>query len=170
MSSSPNQGVKDVKFFADRLRKDVPDCTQEPHSEMLLVAMVLDMIVYQKRLESNGARRHYAVVKSQPGSSPIVLYVINAPTRELAFCIMCLDACKDDEEDSEDIDLEDVRLKDPEYKTLDIVAILKDVGDRAGWDVTRLWSALVSFCECGDIEPYSIVPATERLCSFADLE
>ena len=179
--SSTAETLKDAKFFTDRLRKSVPDVREEPYSRLFLVATVIDTIIFQKRQDMKGVRNHFAVVKNDPESSsdPLVLYVITAPDKELAFCIMCLDACRErgdsgqdgtDSESEFDFDEEELMAKDPDYRTLDIVEILKDVGERAEWDVTRVWKSFMSFCDSGDMEPYSIINALERICGFADLE
>lgn len=134
-------------------------------TNLSLVALALDSTA--RRLhdlhKASGSHHHdFAVIKLATGDEPHtkVLYTITAPTKHLAFYIMCLDACVHKSEKDESPEQDDVCVLDPEYRTLDVVTLLKDVGERASWRVGDLWKSFVQFFDSGEIHPYTIVEAT----------
>lgn len=128
--------------------------------QLSIVAMVLDnRILEQVHCFSNaGSRREYAVVRADEEQDCIrVLYTITAHSLEQAFYIMCADAC--DQEHYKDREEHDVVSRiDPEYRTLDVEALLNDVGSRAEWKVLGLWEAFLGFMH--ETYPWQIVRAT----------
>lgn len=138
---------------------------KEELNQVSLVALVLDSTASQLNDRASGSST-FAVVKhgwcdAEQQHETKVLYTIVAPSKHIAFYIMCIDACKYKSSEGEGGDKEDdVACLDPEYRTLDVVTLLKDVGDRASWKVGDLWKSFVASCDSGEIYPYEIVDAT----------
>jgi len=142
-----------------------------PHSDywrqLSIVAMVLDNRILEQIHDArvSGSKREYAVVRVDEGQGQHctkalytkVLYTLTAQSLEQAFYIMCADACdKEHYRDREEHDA--VSRIDPEYRTLDIEALLEDVGNRAQWRVQDLWGAFCAFIN--ETYPWQIVRAT----------
>lgn len=156
--SAPNPTV--LLSFVDLLKRAV---AESPSADLFegrrgeavsLVALVLDStaVGHMRRFGDGHKMSEFAVIKDS-GAETKVLYTLVAPSKEIAFYMMCLDASSRFNDDP-------VAELDPEYRTLDVVQVLQDVGDRAAWDVGSLWQAFVDFGNSEDVYPYAIVSAT----------
>lgn len=129
---------------------------------LALVALIIDARVIEELQSSRAAGREYdeyAVIKYEQGRV-IVLYTIRAISINHAFYMMCADAC----DHSIGSEFSEYDRLDPEYRTLEIETVLREVAEMAEWHVGNLWDA---FCDCrNNIQPYDIVPATSDLLGY----
>lgn len=155
------QEMSTTVSFADLLKRAVPASRWGTPEIWKLSAVALSLdatAVHLARSQREWPKQYFAVIKNATEDEGTkALYTLTTTSRELAFYMMCLDAC-DREWFSDGKDL--VADLDPEYRTLDVLCVLQDVGERAQWEVARLWGDFVEFCDSGEIEPYEIVDAT----------
>jgi len=132
-----------------------------------IVALVLDGIAARVVDEAAGIKQEFAVIRRDPEDGEVkVLYCVTAPSKSIAFYMMCVDACDTKHHKHRD----HVSELDPEYRTLRVEDLLRDVGERALWQVDKVWDCFVEFCDSGEIEPYSIVEATRDHYFFSDFQ
>jgi len=121
-----------------------------------IVALILDGVA-ANQIRDSKLKNEYAVIKIDPESGEVrVLYSLSSPSKDIAFYMMCVDACDGPPEDKVDR----IAQLDPEYRQIDVFDVLRDVGERACWQVDKIWDCFVEFCYSGEIEPYHIVDAT----------
>jgi hypothetical protein len=122
-----------------------------------MVALILDGVALNQVRDSK-ADNEYAVIKVDPESGEVVvLYSVSCPSKEIAFYMMCVDAC----DGPPDGKVDRIAQLDPEYRQIDVLEIMRDVGERACWQVDKIWDCFVEFCHSGEIEPYRITDATK---------
>lgn len=131
-----------------------------------LVALILDEAA-ASAVKWSFTRNEYAVIRREEGKEIKVLYCMTAPSKDIAFYMMCVDACDHFHYEGK---VDHISALDPEYRTMNAPDLLRDVGDRAGWRMDRLWDCFVEFCDSGEIEPYAIVQATIDHYFFRDFQ
>jgi hypothetical protein len=151
-------------LLAKRMVRTAACMDRDYWRRLSLVAMVLDNRILEEIHDSSHTPKfQYAVISRREHVR--VLYTATAHSVQHAFYIMCADAC--DQEHYKDRPGDDVVSRiDPQYRTLDIEALLDDVGSRAEWKVPNLWDAFCSFRH--ETHPWEIVPATSDHYKLSD--